>query len=66
MFKCLMLRRLYFSSQLDAKISPTRIPFLPVLSIYVGPIPFSVEPILAFPFDASDAASNRRWVGSIR
>ena len=39
--------------------SPIRIPFRPVLSIYVGPIPLRVEPIFAFPFAASEAASSK-------
>jgi hypothetical protein len=29
-------------------------------------IPFNVEPIFALPFDASDAASNKRCVGKIK
>ena len=29
-------------------------------------MPLRVDPILAFPFEASDAASNSLWVGSIK
>ena len=46
-------------------MSPILIPFLPVLSIYVGPIPLRVEPILDFPFESSEAASKSLWVGKI-
>ena len=34
--------------------------------MYVGPIPFKVEPIFALPFAASEAASNKRCVGKIK
>ena len=37
-------------------MSPTLKPFRDVLSVYVGPIPLPVVPILPSPFDASVAA----------
>ena len=41
-------------------------PLRPVLSMYVGPIPFKVDPIFALPFEASEAASKSRCVGKIK
>ena len=64
--RCLRVSLSYFSRKLGERISPTRKPFLPVLSMYAGPIPFSVEPIFSAPFAASDAASSARCVGRMR
>ena len=55
---CLLFKKLYLSIKLFSKISPTLSPFLPVLSMYVGPIPFNVEPIFVLPLAASEAASS--------
>jgi hypothetical protein len=55
---------LYLSLKSSSSISPTRIPFLPVLSISWSNT-FKVEPI-SLPFDASEAASNKRCVGKIK
>ena len=66
MDSCLLAKARYLSFQLSNSKSPTRMPFRPVLSMYVGPIPLRVDPILAFPLDASEAASNKRCVGKIK
>ena len=55
----------YFSLKFSV-MSPRRMPLREVLSVYVGPIPFPVVPILAAPLACSLAASSRRWVGRIR
>ena len=53
--KCFSFSFWYFLLKSTELISPILNPFRPVLSIYVGPIPFKVEPIFCFPFDNSDA-----------
>ena len=63
---CFSTRVSYFSLNSFVSISPIRKPLRPVLSIYVGPIPFKVEPILFLPFAASLAASNNRCDGKIK
>ena len=45
--------------------SPTLKALRPVLSMYAGPIPLRVEPILLSPFESSDALSSARCVGTI-
>ena len=56
---------LYLVGKSGEIISPTRNPWREILSVYVGPIPFKVEPIFASPFAFSYAASNKRWVGKM-
>ena len=64
--RCLFLRFSYLLVQSSSSKSPILNPFLPVLSIYVGPIPFNVEPIFFDPLDSSEAWSISLCVGSIK